>query len=144
MVRDGRDVAFSIKNRMGSIEHGLKEWQTKNLARKPFWNHPNLILVKFENLITSLEATLTDILKFLDEDYETDMLEYYLRPKTWITNDISKPTSTKGFENHAALRSWQINQPIYDSRGIWKDFPPKEVELVTNTLKPLLVDFGYM
>ena len=48
IVRDGRDVAYSIKQRTGSLEEGIQRWMDDNLSAKEFWNHPNVYLVKYD------------------------------------------------------------------------------------------------
>ena len=74
IVRDGRDVAYSIKQRTGSLEEGIQRWMDDNLSAKEFWNHPNVYLVKYEQIIEDFEGSLTGILSHLGEAYDATLL----------------------------------------------------------------------
>lgn len=82
LVRDGRAVALSTANtrwgRKNIITNALNWEQGNILARK----NGNLIkdqylLIKYEDLITSTEATLSEISSFLSLKYDPAMLDYH-------------------------------------------------------------------
>jgi len=50
MLRDGRDVACSIKARTGSLNHGLKQWLTTCGILSTCFNDSRVKVVKLENL----------------------------------------------------------------------------------------------
>ncbi len=142
ILRDGRDVAYSIRNRTGSIEEGIKRWVDDNRAGREFWGHPSVYVVKYEDLITNFEATVSRILDFLDEEYENEIKEYYKTPKYYYSNRIERPQTALG-GNHGQYRNWQINQPLFDGRGRWKQMPEEEIRFVNDYAKEMLIECGY-
>ncbi|NQZ67397.1 MAG: sulfotransferase [Lentisphaeria bacterium] len=93
IIRDGRDVAASIQKRTGNLENGIKRWCNDNLAGKEYWDNPNVYRIKYEDIISDFEKTITDLLSFLDEKYYDDLKNYHKTPKKWYSNKISKPES---------------------------------------------------
>jgi hypothetical protein len=143
VIRDGRDVALSIQARTGSLDVGIKRWIEDNLAGKEFWRHPNVYIVKYEDLIGDFEFTVKGILKFLDEEYEERMKEYYKIPRKWYSDKIAKPATPLG-ENHGQYRNWQINQPLFDGRGRWKKMSDNELSYINAVAGEMLIEFGYL
>ena len=142
IIRDGRDVAYSIQKRTGSLDRGIRRWCDDNLAGKEYWSHPNVYVVKYEDLVSDVETTITGILSFLDEEYECGMRNYHTRSKRWYSNVVSKPETSHG-ENHGKHRNWQINQPIFDGRARWKEMSAEELSFINSIAGPMLVEFGY-
>ena len=68
IIRDGRDVAASIKKRNDSIEKGINRWVKDNLAGKEYWDHPSVHVVRYEDLVGNFEFCIKDILNFLNEE----------------------------------------------------------------------------
>jgi hypothetical protein len=143
MIRDGRDVAFSIRERTGLPERGIRRWVEDNLAGKPYWTHPNVYLVKYEELISDFVSTVRHILEFLGEEYEEGLKDYYKIPRKWYSDEISKPPTPSG-HNHEQYRNWQINQPLFDGRGRWKNMSENELSLIYDIGGELLSEFGYI
>jgi hypothetical protein len=143
IVRDGRDVACSIRERLGSLEDGIKRWVSDNLLGKEYWSNPNVNVVKYEDLVSDFEHTIRGILKFLDEDYEDGMKEYYKIPRKWYSDKITKPPTPSG-KDHAQYRNWQINQPLFDGRGQWKELSEKELSLINDVAGKMLAELGYV
>ena len=143
IIRDGRDVACSIQDRTGSIETGIKRWIEDNRAGQAFWNHPNVYVFKYEQLIENFKQTVSGILDFLDESYEQEMVNYYKTPKYYFSNTIKKPQTAFG-ENHDQYRNWQINQPLFDGRGKWKRMTEPEQVNVKEQANQMLGAYGYV
>jgi len=143
IVRDGRDVASSIKDRNGSLEEAVNRWIRDNLTAKQHFDNPNVHVIKYESIITHFEDSISELLKFLGEEYYVEIKDYYKTKKTWYSKDTSKPASAFG-ENHAQHRNWQINQPLFDGRGKWKKLSPKELDYIYSVAGPLLTEFGYI
>ena len=122
MIRDGRDVVCSLKPRIGyaAFEDRLDRWVYDNLAGQPYWQHPQVKVVKYEDIVAASEATVRDICQFLEEEYCPQMLEYHKTERLWYNNVIKKPAVIKTHDDHNANRNWQINQPIFDGRGRWR------------------------
>jgi hypothetical protein len=142
IVRDGRDVASSIKDRTGSLEQGILRWRDDNLAGKEFWCHPNVHVLRYENLISDPEAVLHKIITFIGETYEPDILKYHEAPKYYYAKTIEKPPSAFG-EHHEQYRNWQINQPLFDGSGRWKQMSIAELDLIDSVAGDLLREFHY-
>jgi hypothetical protein len=132
IMRDGRDVACSIKKRTGSLEEGVRRWQEDNLAGKKYWTNPNVHVMRYEDLVTDFEATISSIMAFIDEEYEPEMRDYHKSPKKWYSNVIAKPEAVSDGDMHNQYRNWQINQPVFDGRGSWKAMSDEELSFITS------------
>jgi tetratricopeptide (TPR) repeat protein len=148
MLRDGRDVVCSLKPRIGyaAFEDRLDRWIYDNLAGLPYWQHPQIKVVKYEDLVTDVEATLCDICQFLGEDYSAQLLEYHKTEHRWYSDKIEKPEAIKTHDDHNTNRNWQINQPIFDGRGRWlTEMSEAEKEhFKSSPAQQLLEKFGYV
>lgn len=143
IVRDGRDVACSIRDRTGSLEDGIKRWVTDNQAAQPFWHLPNVHVLKYEDIIGNFESTIRSAVEFLDEEYDENLQNYHRIPRKWYSGKIKKPESAFG-DNHADYRNWQINQPLFDGRGKWQEkLSSDELAMVEDVAGELLLEFGY-
>ncbi len=142
IIRDGRDVAWSIKQRTGNLEEGITRWCRDNQAGKAHWGNQDVYVLKYEDLITDFEATLKGVLSFLGEEYYGEMKNYDQTPKKWYSRKIEKPQSPFG-SNHEQYRNWQINQPLFDGRAQWKRMTDEELVLIHNIAGPMLAEFGY-
>lgn len=142
MLRDGRDVAASIKARTGNLEEAIGRWVNDNRAGKPYWDHPHVLVCKYEDLVTRFEPTVHRAVEFLGEEYEPGMKDYNSRPLRFYSEKVEKPTSAEG-SNHNQYRNWQINQPLFDGRERWKDLSTEELELVERIGGPMLAECGY-
>ena len=143
VLRDGRDVAASLKKRTGRLQEGIENWVSRNRHSQKFWDHPNVHVFKYEDLIVNFDQTLQSILQFLGEDYEPEMRNYHETPRRFYSLRIQKPENAFG-SNHKQHRNWQINQPIFDGRGRWKKLTTKELDLVYDIGGDLLNELGYL
>jgi len=143
MLRDGRDVAYSIKKRTGSIEKGIQRWVKDNVKGEKYWSHSNVYVLKYEVLIKDFDSTMKDIFSFLNKRYEPDIKNYYKKPKYFYSTKIKKPTNVQG-QNHNLNRNWQINQPIFDGRGRWKKLSNEEKKIVKKYANKLLLKYKYI
>ena len=125
MVRDGRDVACSIKARSGSFSRGLERWISENAFTLAHKNNPNCKMVKYEDIIENADKASNEILQFLGEPAQ-NLTGYHREKKLWYSNSVVKPKSAQGIENHMQLRNWQVNQPIFDGRNRWRTDMTKE------------------
>lgn len=122
MIRDGRDVVCSLRKRAGyeNIEDRLDRWTYDNLSAMPFWDHPQVRVVRYEALVAAPEETIKGLCAFLNEPMSDSMLEYHKTETKWYSARKTKPRAIKNHADHLALRNWQINQPIFDGRDKWK------------------------
>lgn len=142
IIRDGRDVAYSIKKRTGSLEEGAERWLADNLAGKKFWQHPNVHVIKYEQIISDFELAITDVLTFLDESYEPNLQNFHQKPKKWYSPNVEKPANAAD-TNHRQHRNWQINQPLFDGRQKWKNLSSEELALFYDKAGHLLAELDY-
>ena len=147
MLRDGRDVVCSLKHRVEykNFEERVKRWIYDNLAGLLYQDHPNVIFVKYEDLVSKTKKTLERIFCFLEEEYSDRVLDYQQHQKYWYHSKIAKPSQIITHEDHHQLRNWQINQPIFDGRGRWKkEMSEIEKEKFKNMAQKYLLQFGYV
>ena len=148
MLRDGRDVVCSLKSRIGyaRFEDRLDRWIYDNKAGQPYWQHPQVKIIKYEDLVTDTETTLRKLCQFLGEDYNSQMLDYYKTERRWYSNQITKPYAIHNHQDHMDYRNWQINQPIFDGRGRWiTELTEAEKEVFKlSPAQQLLEYFGYV
>jgi hypothetical protein len=143
IVRDGRDVAYSIKQRTGDLKGGIQRWVSDNVAGKQYWEHPQVYIIRYEDIISNFEHSLTELLKFLGEDYSSSMKSFHTTPKRWYSDEIIRPENAFG-GNHRRYRNWQINQPLFDGRGKWKLLSSEEISVIKEEAGSLLLEFGYV
>jgi len=146
MLRDGRDVVCSLRHREAyqSFEARIDRWVYDNLAGLPYWNHPNVIVVKYEDLIAKTAKILTKIFDFLGEQYTDEILKYHQQEKCWYHQEITKPETVLTQDDHHKLRNWQINQPLFDGRGKWKqEMLTEEKQVFKQLAQQYLEQFHY-
>ena len=148
MLRDGRDVVCSLKHRVGysRIEDRIDRWVYDNLSALPYWNHSQVKVVKYEDLIEQPKVVLQSICHFLGEDFSEEILKYHQNKREWYSQDISKPDNIDTDQGHKSLRNWQINQPLFDGRGKWKINMPEEekIQFKQSIAEKYLEKFGYV
>lgn len=147
MLRDGRDVVCSLKQRIEytNFEARVERWIYDNLAGLPYQNHPNVLTVKYEHLVSRTKVTLQRICGFLQEEYTDQILNYQQHQKYWYHSEIIKPQEIITHEDHHKLRNWQINQPIFDGSGRWKkEMSEMEKSQFKKTAQKYLLQFGYV
>ncbi|MFN2541768.1 MAG: sulfotransferase [Chthoniobacterales bacterium] len=80
LVRDGRDVAVSIKELWfgpRSITDAAKRWADRiRVAREESTRLSNYIEIRYENLVRESGATLRKICQFIELPWEPALLEY--------------------------------------------------------------------
>ena len=146
MLRDGRDVVCSLRHREAytTFEARVDRWIYDNLAGLPYWQSPNVLVVKYEDLVEKTGEILTKVFNFLGEQYTEDLLKYYQQKKCWYHTEIIKPKTVFTQNDHHKLRNWQINQPLFDGRGKWKnEMQLEEKEIFKQLAQQYLEKFGY-
>jgi hypothetical protein len=144
VLRDGRDVAWSIRERTGDLEQGINRWIKDNRAGEKYWQHPQVHVFRYEHLVRDFEGTTRGVLEFLGEDYEEGMKGYYRVPKRWYAEELTQPESRLGDNNHLRYRNWQINQPFFDGTGRWKLLSAEELGRVFALAGGMLSEYGYV
>jgi hypothetical protein len=147
MLRDGRDVVCSLKHRpdyQKSLDR-VERWIYDNVAGLLYWDDPRVKVVKYEDLVTNPTRTLQQIFKFLGEEYNDQVLEYYKTEKLWYSSEMVKPEKIDSLIEHKQYRNWQINQPLFDGRGRWKEEMTEGEKIIfKKKAQEYLIKFGYV
>lgn len=153
MVRDGRDVACSMRVRfeasMGGREaafaHGVARWVDENSRWLEHKDDPRLLMVRLEDLIRDFEPTMRGITTFLDEPFEPALLEFHQSKKNYLHNAPvdQAPAPTQQYINQ--LRNWQVHQPLFDGSGRWqREMSEDEKGILKDRAGQLLIAFNYV
>ena len=145
MMRDGRDVALSLKNRGGNIEEHMERWVQDNNYWLKYEKDKRVISVKLEDFVEDSKGELEDICKKIGVNYSDSLLEYHNKEFKYSSTEAIK-TDGKG-ENHQSNRNWQVNQKIFKSTSRWeKEAEPNDLILFNEDLefRYLLKKFGYI
>ena len=145
MVRDGRDVSASFIKRMGNAKVGADRWVSENKIVMAESKSSDVCVIRYEDLICYTEDILKKVCNFIGVDYEAGMLDYYKEPRLWFgVKEMKKGTGQNG-EQHHLLRSWQVNQPMFDGRGQWKLMLSEEEKAYFDNgdARNILEYFGY-
>jgi len=111
ITRDGRDVVASIKKRTGLITPAMRRFRSDNEAVLELSGISWAIVVRYENLVKEPEKTIRTVLDFLEEPYEPLHETYTERDRNWYG----------GGSVHGQRRSAQLNSPLFDGSGKWRD-----------------------
>lgn len=143
-VRNGLDVAASLKKRTGDFESGMNLWIKDNLLMIKLREKFNFHIFRYEDLIENPSRELNKICSFCNIDYEESMLAYHKNVRDWDGVQEAYETDGYGIDAHKILRNWQIRQPIMDKRNTWKDLLTEdEVTLFIKKAGALMYRLGY-
>jgi hypothetical protein len=141
ILRDGRDVACSIRDRTGDFESAVERWVTDNRRAEEHLTDTRVKRIKYENVVQDFEGTIKSVCKFLDEKYDESMRLFHKRDRYYYDWRIAKPSSP---ENHERLRNWQVNQPLYDGSSRWRDdMSSREKKAFKEVAGEMLIEYGY-
>jgi len=145
IIRDGRDVAVSMRQRFGEFEIGLSDWVNNNRQGLRWSNDPRVMKIRYEDLVKQYDDTMPAICKFIGEPFEEGLIAFHEMP----TYDLVQETKSPGSEwrkDHAELRTWQMSQKLYDGSGKWiKEMTEAEKMYfkADKVAQQMLIDFGY-
>lgn len=138
LVRDPRDVVLSSQKSVFSPYHPYftaQLWRQQQLLGLRFHDlaeADNCLLIRYEDLLHDPQAAVSGICRFLGEDYEPAMLEYY------------KTSAAKKSERLSA--SWRnTGSPIIrdNSNKFEKQLRKNEIRMVEQITGDLMLRFGY-
>ena len=139
MIRDGRDVAYSIYKREGQIRRAVTKWKRVCQETLRYSDHPRVMIVKYEDLVTDFERIMMGVFEFIGERYEEGVVRFYEDYE-----ETTKPPDETDGENHQQLRRWQLSQPLFDGRGRYKEFSKKQYKYVLSRQRKMLLELGYI
>lgn len=142
LLRDGRDVAVSMKKRReDGFSWGVRRWLRDNRLGEPFWSHPRVSVIRYEELVTQPDETARKICAFLEEPFCEEMVRPESKKREWYDPNTVQPVKR---EDHAAFRNWQINQPLFNGSGKWKkEMTAEERCHFKEFANEKLVEYGY-
>ncbi|MDD9969497.1 MAG: sulfotransferase [Myxococcales bacterium] len=147
MIRDGRDVALSLRKR-DDLESGVQRWLSDNTAAKPFFADPRLLTVRYEQLVRAPEATMRTVLEFLGEPYDADIFEFWQanRRRYEVPDGLGRSLHrSQDQSDFMTLRHWQVSQPLYDGSGRWRsELHAHEKAYIKRHANQLLLELGYL
>ena len=151
LTRDGRDVAFSIAKRTGSIEDGATRWLEDNeLGLQQSVGNPRVHMVRYEALVAQPRETLESICAFVGEAFDPAMLDYANRERKWYgVETVADPGAVhvedkaEQLRRHNLRRNWQINQPLFDGRGKWRELDSQTLAALEARIEPMMHRLGY-
>jgi len=148
VIRDGRDVVCSFKDRWGrlAIFSGIKNWnKSAELAyqfRKEF-NKDRYLEVRYEELISNPETETKKIMEFLGEKWTPEILEHHKKEHDFWFN--TKTGENIDFDKEKNPLRHSPSKPIFNSSvDKWKrnlNFIEKAIANIS--LKENLVKLGY-
>lgn len=142
VIRDGRDVACSMRERYGSIKTGAERWVKDNVKGQKYWSEERVLLTKYENFVRKTNKELKSYIKFIGECFHKGLLRYHKKKKNFYSDEVEKPKDVS--EDHEKYRNWQINQPIFDGSGRWKDeMSKRDKKIVKEVAGDKLIEYGY-
>lgn len=143
MLRDGRDVALSQSKTWGCFEQAVKRWAEEYRIAEQYLHNPNVMMVKYEELVTNSTRTLTDLFDFIGEDFEPEIIHTERRAEKWYSDNLKKPDIISR-STHQQYRNWQINQPLTDFSKKWVTQMSEEQKVTFKNLAgSLLIELGY-
>ena len=150
-LRDGRDVAASRRARAGGdVVPGIRRWLSAVRAAARHAADHRVVVVWYEDLIANPRAVLDVLGDRLGVEIPTSALVEGTpaRAPAVAYNNANcpdhRPVDVGSREGHAALRSWQLNQPLFDGRGRWEtELSPNEIAGVYRLAGKELVELGY-
>jgi hypothetical protein len=145
-VRDGRDVAASLTHKHGDVARAVNNWIKDTGIIAEARSSPDVFVYRHEDLIEQPGGTLAQICSFMGLPFTPALLDYHQQPRLWFEEQNIRRGSGRAGIEHTALRNWQINQPIFDSRGRWRDELPEPAvrELEEGRGRSLMQAFGYV
>jgi len=145
MYRDGRDVALSMhrQGKKGGFKECVKYWtnRTKMVLKYRGKEHNESILIlRYEDLINDTDGMLKYIQEFLGVEVE-NLLDQYL---VGLDISVKKPDNESNGKKHNQLRTWQVNQAIYNSSRWRKDMTHEQMKIFDKIGGNLYQKLGYL
>jgi hypothetical protein len=147
-IRDPRDIVSSLYNRFEDWNKSIDRLKKDFEYIKKFYSFG--YLVKYEDIVNNFEDTFIDICKYINMDFDQNMLEYYKYAPNWY--GVENPKNSDGkdkvyknnISNHEIRRSWQVKQPLFDGTGRWKkELSSSQIDDVVKNVGEVANFFGY-
>lgn len=150
VIRDGRDVACSYLNIETLVTNSpykpklstdiktiAKEWLTNNqnvLSFLESLNNNQFMVIRYEDFVTNSELYLTKVCNFLGLNFESNMLNYYIKN----AKEQDEPLSSLDWKKKT------LEKPDKDNIGKYKmELEKQSIEEFNTTATDLLQKFNY-
>jgi hypothetical protein len=144
IIRDGRDVAISLRKRTGDFAAGVARWVEDNRAGEAFWNHPQVFRLTYEEMVSRFDSVIPRVCEFLGEPYDAAMRDFHQRRLDLFRAGQSIPPPSEAGEHHNQHRNWQINQQLFNGSGKWqREMGAEEKAMFKQQAGQMLIDYGY-
>jgi hypothetical protein len=147
VIRDGRDVALSLRKRDPDFARGVARWVNDNMAVRAHLGLPNLITVRYEDIVHLPHEAMRRLFEFIGEPYEDQIFDFWKSNRSELNVDqalgehLNRSEEQRDFRT---LRKWQISQPLYNGSGKWKEeLSVSEKAYFKAHANSLLVELGY-
>jgi Sulfotransferase family len=154
LIRDGRDVALSVKDLWfgpRSIAEAAETWVGRiQSARKQSAGLANYMEVRYEDLVRNAEPILKRICDFISLSWETRLLQYYQSAEerlSEMSRDIHSPEGKvwATAEQRLSIHALTKKPPETSRIGRWKtEMSAADRKQFEKIAGPLLVELGYM
>lgn len=154
IIRDGRDVAASIRNLWFAPSRDFGKlgedwaWRVQTI-RAQGQEYPFYMEVRYEELLLAMETVIKTICTFLDLPFSARMLEYYqFSPARLQEHESrSRPDGTMLISKEArhAMQFWVTQPPNLLRCGVWKTVMSEDEHAqFLQTARSLLQELHYL
>jgi hypothetical protein len=145
VLRDGRDVAVSLRKRHGDFLAGVQRWLDDNSVGMAYVQDPRVLLVRYESLVGDIHGQMVRILDFLGEPHDEAVLRFHEASGEQVSvPSAGKPVSQFGNRAHFEYRMWQVSQPVFNGSRKWeKELSADEKVLFKRMAGTELINYGY-
>lgn len=141
IIRDGRNVVVSLKKRWGDFGRSVQRWVDDNRAGEPYWDHPQVMTLKYEELVADFERQIKAICDFIGEPFDEGLLAFSRKQQAALP-DVLEPAADGAQPRE--LRDRQISQGLYGADDRWKSqMTDEEKVLFKKQAGQMLVEYGY-
>jgi len=149
-IRDPRDIAASLYARFNDWDKSVNRVKKDFEYLKIFKDFGHLI--KYEDIVNNFKNTFIDVCKYLNLEFDENMLKYYNFAPNWYNvkepKEINIPDGPYVMHqptNNQIRRSWQVKQPIFDGTGRWKkELNDKQIDDIIKNVGDIANTFGYI
>ena len=142
ITRNPLDCVASLYKRYNNFERSIFRYQFDNHVGLRLRRRTDVIHVKYESLVIDFDRTMAEVMHFLNLPV-VDFSRFHETETRYDSDTIARPEEYNS-QTHSDMRNWQVNQPIYDTRGSHAEIMTKdEIELCSSRLNRIAEALGY-
>jgi hypothetical protein len=152
VIRDGRDVALSLKEREADLttEQIARRWRHRiNRTRRTAKHIDDYLEIRYEDLVADPEKTLSRICAHIDLSYSDKMLDYHQRAEERLeemAQPLEEEDEKRGLSAASRLEAHALTTepPRTDRAGRWRrEMSPEDLAIFHEHAGGLLEKLGY-